>query len=114
MADYTWGGYFSIYGSPQLSLDWRKAIVAYNTEVRYVNSCTPGPIVNIFQAYLSADKAVIDKHNGDDPQTDLNLAMQRFTKCASDFFAKPQGAQCQTMTETLAKLKVEWMSENAR
>jgi hypothetical protein len=109
IADSTWtGGYDLAVEGPVDALNWSDARKRYLTELQYVGSCSPGPSRDLFEAYLTADRAVIRHHDGRDVRDDLNLARQLFGKCAARYYAKPQGAKCETMSQTMTGLLIKW------
>lgn len=66
---------------------------------------------NRISATLHHYLARIEHTVGDDWRTDLNLSLQQYTKCAVDYFAKREGAQCQTAIDEVAHDKVKWSAE---
>ena len=86
---------------------WRKEFA--KSLVSGLNNCKNAKEQNRITGMLSMDQAYIGHALGSaDWQTSTNLALQKLTKCASDYYAQQKGADCQTLIDELVKYKVKW------
>jgi hypothetical protein len=83
----------------------KKSITWFN---KWGPGCKDQKALNLGRAGISDAKLIIARLQGSEWLPFMNLALQQYTRCESDYFGEKKGADCQTRAEELIGYKVKW------